>query len=426
MSGLSNETNSTFILTSPRRPGYSAILSVICVLSICFNSLLIYCFLTNRNQAWVKKSKRLFYLILSDLLVGVILVPRQFIHKVFPNQSESTYGICAVLSFVVISTQSISYYQVLVLCVHRFITIRKIHLPGQVDTYRYGVESLLIWVTVNVLCVPPYIFWGRHGDALTTCQLSHLFGQSDKGAVVYILTLFCVPWILTNVIYVAIACSMRMTTQRVHPGTTTQGESFNLTNQNTANQQDVPASDTLEQPSGQQAIFTHVEVRNRRVIKAIGLLLIVFNISILSLILVPSMILQGKADFLPAEIQALCFLNNICNPVIYMFSFSHLRDEVKRLLRRGLSRLQNILLCKNDNWDKREVEISNVYMYRTWRAIDNLRRIQQCERSWRSRCTGTVRFYTQCAGRGSSIGCASAWYADGRGFDPHVRQHSFV
>ena len=30
------------------------------------------------------------------------------------------------------------------------------------------------------------------------------------------------------------------------------------------------------------------------------------------------------------------------------------------------------------------------------------------------------------AGRGSSVGCASAWYADGRGFDPHVRQHSFV
>ena len=28
--------------------------------------------------------------------------------------------------------------------------------------------------------------------------------------------------------------------------------------------------------------------------------------------------------------------------------------------------------------------------------------------------------------RGDSIGCASAWYADGRGFDPHVRQHSFL
>ena len=31
------------------------------------------------------------------------------------------------------------------------------------------------------------------------------------------------------------------------------------------------------------------------------------------------------------------------------------------------------------------------------------------------------------AGRPSSVGCASAWYADGRGFDhPHIRQHSFV
>ena len=30
------------------------------------------------------------------------------------------------------------------------------------------------------------------------------------------------------------------------------------------------------------------------------------------------------------------------------------------------------------------------------------------------------------AGPASSVGCASAWYADGRGFGPPVRQHSFV
>ena len=28
--------------------------------------------------------------------------------------------------------------------------------------------------------------------------------------------------------------------------------------------------------------------------------------------------------------------------------------------------------------------------------------------------------------RGRSIGCASAWYADDRGFDPTARQHSFL
>ena len=30
------------------------------------------------------------------------------------------------------------------------------------------------------------------------------------------------------------------------------------------------------------------------------------------------------------------------------------------------------------------------------------------------------------SGPGSSIRCASAWQSDGRGFDPRVRQHSFV
>ena len=30
------------------------------------------------------------------------------------------------------------------------------------------------------------------------------------------------------------------------------------------------------------------------------------------------------------------------------------------------------------------------------------------------------------AGRASSFGCASAWYADGHGFDPHIRQQFFV
>ena len=30
------------------------------------------------------------------------------------------------------------------------------------------------------------------------------------------------------------------------------------------------------------------------------------------------------------------------------------------------------------------------------------------------------------ARRSSSVGSTSAWYADGRGFDPHVQQHSIV
>ena len=35
-------------------------------------------------------------------------------------------------------------------------------------------------------------------------------------------------------------------------------------------------------------------------------------------------------------------------------------------------------------------------------------------------------YLKSCAERCSSFGCASAWHADTRGFDPHIWQHSFM
>ena len=521
MNGSINGTNSTSLLTSKRHTGYTyIILALLCVLSIFLNSLLTYCLVTNRKQTWAKKAKQLFYLVLSDLLVSIFSIP-QTIFTQLPI-SRKTYEMCAILNFTVVSTQIISYCHVLSLCIHRFIMIRKVHLPFNVDKFRYGTEGFIIWVTVIVACVPPYVIWGRHGEVLIDCRFGYLFKPSDRPAIVYILVLLCIPWILTNIIYVTMVLRM-MSTGRVQPASgihseshklghqdtvnqpvahtsATQKQSSNLSHQDTANQPSALASATVEvcynssykdtakqsfapaqpaynlshqdtakqpvaldeapqeqpyslshqntanqpvapaqqpyklsqhdttnkpvapvaapqgqpyshiyrgtanqsvapapapqeqpyshiyqdtatqtvglanvsqehpnsiiyqvkanqsvvlstvmqkQPSGPQAIFTRL--RNRRMMKAIAFLLVAFNISILPLILIPSMMLHGDDDSLPVEFQGLVFLNNIFNPLIYTLAFTRLRDEVKRVLRRGLSRLRNILLCKNDN-----------------------------------------------------------------------------
>ena len=228
--------------------------------------------------------------------------------------------------------------------------------------------------------VPPFVIWGRHGEVLIDCRFFNLFGRSDTAAVVYILVLLCVPWILTNGIYLPMILRM-MSTARIQTSVAhgaaglrvagTNGESFNLDNQGTTNQPAAPAlgdqitttqptvpacanqvttnepiaqaSATQKQLSGPQINFTRE--RNKRVIKTVCYLLIAFNISILPLVLVPSMMLNGKQDSLPQQIQPLIFLNNICNPLVYTFSFIHLRDEVKRVLRRGVSRIQAVLSC---------------------------------------------------------------------------------
>ena len=462
MNGTIIDTNSTSFLTPERKPTNTGIILVLlCTVSVCFNSVLIYCIVTNRKRAWTKKAKQLFYLVLSDLLVSIFMIPRTiFTQLPIPRK---TYEICAALNFTVVTTQTISYYHVLSLCIHRYLMIRKVHLPSHVDSHLYGMESLVIWVTMIMTSVPPYVIWGRHGTVFTHCRFWFLFGLSDRPAVVYMLVLLCVPWILTNSIYVAMALKM-LSTGRVQPVASTHIESYNLSQRDTAKTKTVvTASATEEQPSGPQGSYNlsqrdtanqpvatalaiqeqpsgphgsynlsqrdtanqpvatalaiqqqpsgpqrsynlsqrdtanqtvatalatqeqpsgpqgsynlsqhdtanqtvatasatqeqlsgpqamSIRIRNRRVIKSIGYLLIAFNISILPLILIPSMMLRGAEDLLPGEIQALIFLNNISNPIIYTFAFPQLRDEVKRLLRRGLSRLQNIFSCENDS-----------------------------------------------------------------------------
>ena len=196
-------------------------LSLLCLLSICFNSLLTYILVKNRKQAWARKAAQLFYLVLSDLLCSIILIPRVIFAQL--NISQKTYEMCAVLNLTVVTTQIISFYQVLSLCIHRYMVIRKVNFPPGNDKYRYGIESCVIWTVVILLCMPPYYFWGRHGEHLTNCYFANLFGTSDRQALLYLLVLLCIPWVLTNAVYVALVFKMR-STGRVQPTTCTTSQ----------------------------------------------------------------------------------------------------------------------------------------------------------------------------------------------------------
>ena len=196
-------------------------LSLLCLFSICFNSLLTYILVKNRKKAWARKAAQLFYLVFSDLLCSIILIPRVIFAQL--NISRKTYEMCAVINFTVVTTQIISFYQVLSLCIHRYMVIRKVNLPPGNDKYRYGIESCVIWTVVILLCIPPYYFWGRHGEPLTNCYFVNLFGSSDRQAWLYLLVLLCIPWVLTNAVYVALVFKMR-STGRVQPTTCTTSQ----------------------------------------------------------------------------------------------------------------------------------------------------------------------------------------------------------
>ena len=214
--------------------------------------------------------------------------------------------------------------------------MRKIDLPYGNDNYRYGVESLLIWIVVLLAFVPPYAISERR-DGLPFCRYDVIFGPSHKIAIVYILTLCGIPCLLTNAIYGAVLCRMKTRLNAVRPVNST----IHFRNPRETVTQDTTeavVSLVIQPPMTENRIG---EITNR-VNRVIGYLLVVMNISFLSPSIMFSMILGGY-DNIPVWKQALTYINNIFSPCIYSFSITSLREEVKTTVRTMLSRFQSII-----------------------------------------------------------------------------------
>ena len=107
---------------------------------------------------------------------------------------DSTYWLCALLSCMINSTQFSSYYHMLAVCIHRFPKLRIENVSnGSGDKYRYDIESLLIWIRVLLLSVPPYMVSARK-DRLPVCRFHLIFPLADTViTLTYILILCCLP-----------------------------------------------------------------------------------------------------------------------------------------------------------------------------------------------------------------------------------------
>ena len=344
----SNVTNSSPpIPTESLSLFVTIILSLVCVFIITSNSLLVYCIQTNRKKTWAKQTRQIFYLIVSDLVAGVFLIPAIVI--IVLNASRKAYILCAVVSSTGLSSQVISYYHMLAVCIHRYRMVKKLHLPSRNDRYRYDVESGVIWATVLLAFLPPYIVWGRKDDALGKCRLDFLFGPSDRPAFIYILVLYCLPWVLTNVMYVVILCHLRMRLRAVQPGGTytvryrNKASSSRSPNHEPCNTALTPISLTIQE-SAPVEVSTYNRARANKVVKAVGYLLLVLNISMLSPVITFSMMLSGNTNSLHGALLSLAYLNNISNPFIYSLSITPLREEMKTIIRAMLSRLQTVVM----------------------------------------------------------------------------------
>ena len=283
----------------------SLILFLSTVMTIIFNGSILYCILKNRKNQWVKSARQIVYLILSDLIVGFLLLPRNAL--IFLRTTGLSYSTCATFSYMFITTQSVSFYHIMAVCIHRYRLAIRIHVPMGGDRYNYGRESWIIWIGVMLAYLPPYVFWGRHGEVIFKCLFGYIFGPMDAGAKIYILVLYIIPWITTNLLYIFVLFKVKKSLKRVHAMNTDSNVSTN--------------SDSST---------SHTAQANKKILRTVGFLLLTFNASIM----VTMVIVFGTLfeTVVPRIFQAFVLINNICNPFIYMTASSKLKKETYKIL----------------------------------------------------------------------------------------------
>ena len=305
--------------------GAIAFLTIGCVFTTLFSIYLIICILRIRPRPIAGPIKQILYLTLIDSVFGILLIARTLFAVYTP--AEQTYEICAAWSYIFVSTQSVSYAHVLTICIHRYRMVRNLNLPSlTTGRYRHDIESAVIWMTIFLVFLVPFIVWGRPGEILTSCRIDYMFATHEKDPVVYLLFLFCTPWISTNTLYIIITkklCSRSpiSSLNKVHPSTSTAT--------------DTGVSGTQLQQKETLAVRSARDVtinRNKQIMRTISILLVLFNISILSYIIILSLTLISKDIIVPAPVYVLGLVNNIGNPFVYASTVSTLRQEMKRLM----------------------------------------------------------------------------------------------
>ena len=262
------------------------VLILVCLFLIFINSLLLHTIYLarKRKQTWVKHIRQMFYLIVCDLVVALCLLLNVTV-RLFTT-STKPYWQCALLSYTAISTQSVSFYHMLSVCIHRFRKLKKIDLPFGTDKYRYGVESTIIWISVLLTSVIPFVILDGKDDT-PGCRNDVLFEPPDGTFfTIYFLVLMSLPCLLTDMLYCGVLCRMRIRLNQVQ----TSVHFRNAQDADASNELEASVSINLRQPASNSVVGQTASKVN----KVIGYLLLVLNISALGPLLTAVMQLNEQ------------------------------------------------------------------------------------------------------------------------------------
>ena len=206
---MANETNDTVTLTSSLTFVVSERVNAFAILIENFIAAL--CLFTHRKHF----SKQEFWLFLvslniNDIFVGLTMIMLSFINnEVFNNLSA-----CTVLWVCVIASQLSFMYNVLGICVYRFLFI--LHAGRHRFAWKSnmtGIQLFTCFVIAIVYSSGAFIL-AKPGDTLAGCAIDDLLGKNIKVVGIYLSIGLLAPLICTDALYLILFCKIRGVSKR--------------------------------------------------------------------------------------------------------------------------------------------------------------------------------------------------------------------
>ena len=197
-------TNSTGpVLESPSM-SLIILLSTLVLWIIFVNCLVLGCLLFSRHALKNFVNLQILSFSFTDILVGfssILMIMTYPLTKAFPY-----FEACAAIFYSFGVSQSATLYHALGICIHRFVTIKRISGSNDINSRgmykKILMQVLLTWIACIIITAIPFIVFGRFGEPLEECSLHHIFQNKYMAYIIFFNIFFITPQIGMTVIYI--------------------------------------------------------------------------------------------------------------------------------------------------------------------------------------------------------------------------------
>ena len=169
-------------------------------ISVILNGLLLVCIFVNRKKAWFTGRRELSSLVVSDFVIGVAAV-LVFVARRTLSTGSTTEILRLVEEAIYFTSKCVTINHLLLISLNGLL-----HMDDATNEHRpdksFHIQSLFIWLTTLSWLVIPVILLGNECSVLqfADCQV---LTSGPTLMVQFISFIFGCPWVLTNVFYCA-------------------------------------------------------------------------------------------------------------------------------------------------------------------------------------------------------------------------------